>query len=296
MTDLAGVTSRPALAFSTTALAEITTASFEGCLVPLGVTAETFDARFRRENLDRAASRVLMDGDRPVAIALVARRGWTARVAAMGVVRADRGRGLGAHVLQEVVADLRRSAVRRLLLEVISTNQLAVRLYRRLGFRVRRTLVGYRRPAQSDRPWPADLAEADPAHVARRVAVHGEADLPWTMAAETMAAAVQPARGYALADEAFALVEPARTGGVVLRTLVVTRQARGRGCGRRMFEALAGGHPGQDLLVAADTPEDLVSGFLARTGFERTAIAQFEMELDLTSAADATPDESKERS
>ncbi|WP_406855245.1 GNAT family N-acetyltransferase [Alsobacter sp. KACC 23698] len=132
--------------------------------------------------------------------------------------------------------------------------------------------------------------------MARRVAEHGEADLPWTMAAETMAAAVSPARGYALADEAFALVEPARTGGVVLRTLVVARQARGRGLGRRMVEALAGILPGQDLLIAADTPEDLAPGFLARTGFERTAIAQFEMELDLSERVAAAFDEKKERS
>ncbi|WP_406855246.1 GNAT family N-acetyltransferase [Alsobacter sp. KACC 23698] len=142
MDENTGPTSRPALAYSTAALAEITTAAFEGYVVPLGFSAESFDARFRRETLDRTASRVLLDGDRPVAVVLVARRGWTARVAAMGVVRERRGRGLGADVLQDVVADLRRSCVRRLLLEVITSNEPALRLYRRLGFRDHRTLVG----------------------------------------------------------------------------------------------------------------------------------------------------------
>lgn len=279
----AGVTSHPALAFTTRTLAEIMTAAFEGYVVPLSVTAETFNARFRREHLDLAASRVLTEGEHPIAIILAARRGWTARIAAMGIIPAYRGRGLGALALSEVLANLRQSGDSRLVLEVIDTNEPAVRLYHRLGFRKRRRLVGYRRPAGAVGSLATvDLVDIDPLTVARRVAGDGMPDLPWIMAPETLAAAAAPARGIALVGEAFAIVEPApQSRDLVLRTLVVARQARKRGLGRQMIAALETAYPGQDLVLSANTPEDLVPDFLARMGFERTPISQFEMTIDL---------------
>ncbi len=49
-----GVASHPALAFTTSALAEIMTAAFKGYVVPQSVMAVTFNARSRREYLDLA--------------------------------------------------------------------------------------------------------------------------------------------------------------------------------------------------------------------------------------------------
>src|SRR5690242_16861317 len=95
----AGITSRPALALTTDALAEIMTACFEGYVVPMTMTGEAFNGRFRRENLDLQASRVFIEGERPVAIILVMRRGWTARIGAMGIVSEFRAKGLGRAAL-----------------------------------------------------------------------------------------------------------------------------------------------------------------------------------------------------
>lgn len=279
----AGVVSHPALTFTTTALAEIMTACFEGYVVPQAINGEMFNSRFRRESLDLRASRVFMESERPVALILVARRGWTARIAAMGIVPAHRAQGLGRVALGAVIGDLRRLGDRRLLLEVIATNEPAIRLYRSLGFATRRRLIGYRRPADAEAPSTvADLFEVDPLSVTRMVAQEGTADLPWFLASETLAAAAAPARGLSLAGEAFAIVEPApQPTTLALRTLVVNRNARGRGLGRAMIRALAAAHPGQDLLISANFPEELVPGFMARMGFERTPIGQFEMSLDL---------------
>ncbi len=279
----AGVVSHPALTFTTTALAEIMTACFQGYVVPMSIDGETFNARFRRESLDLRASRVFMEDQRPVALILVARRGRTARIAAMGIVPSHRAQGLGRAALGEVIGDLRRLGDRRLLLEVIDTNEPAVRLYRSLGFETLRRLIGYRRPAEAEKPSAVtDLTEVDPLSVARTVAKEGAADLPWFLAPETLAAAAAPARGLSLAGEAFAIVEPApQPSSLALRTLVVNRNARGRGLGRAMIRALAATHPGQDLLISANFPEELAPGFMARMGFERTPIGQLEMSLHL---------------
>jgi len=277
----AGVASHPALAFTTTALAEIMTACFEGYVVPQAINAEMFNARFRRETLDLRASRVFMEGERPVALVLVARRGWTARIAAMGIVPSQRAQGFGRAALGEVIDDLRGLGDRRLRLEVIDTNEPAIRLYRSLGFESRRRLIGYRRPADVGTPSAvADLIEVDPLSIARRAAEEGAADLPWFVAPETLAAAAAPARGLSLEGKAFAIVEPApQPASLALRTLFVNRDARGRGCGRAMISALAAAHPGQDLLISANFPEELAPGFMLSMGFERTPISRFEMDL-----------------
>ncbi|MBM6582524.1 GNAT family N-acetyltransferase [Microvirga sp. BT689] len=279
----AGVATHPALAFTTSALAEIMTACFEGYVVPQAINGEMFNARFRRETLDLRASRVFMEGGHPVALILVARRGWTARIAAMGIVPAYRARGLGRTALGEVIDDLRKLGDRRLLLEVIDTNEPALRLYRSLGFEVRRRLIGYRRPAAAGTPSAvADLVEVDPLSIARRLAAEGPADLPWFLAPETLAATAAPARGLCLEGRTFAIVEPApQPASLALRTLFVNRDARGRGLGRAMISALAAAHPEQDLLISANFPEELAPGFMACMGFERTPISQFEMDLDL---------------
>ncbi|NOH00696.1 MAG: hypothetical protein HND47_01320 [Chloroflexi bacterium] len=61
------------------------TRSFEGYLVPVHITDTAMHTMLRRDGVDLTASRVLMNDDEPVGLALIARRGWTSRVAAMGI-------------------------------------------------------------------------------------------------------------------------------------------------------------------------------------------------------------------
>ena len=58
----------------------------------------------------------------------------------LGIVPAARGRGLGTALLLQALAGFRRSGLQRGILEVTARNDAAVRLYRRLGFRCRKTL------------------------------------------------------------------------------------------------------------------------------------------------------------
>ncbi len=58
----------------------------------------------------------------------------------LGVVAAHRGRGLGTALLLKALDGFRRSGLGRAFLEATAQNSSAVQLYRRLGFRCRKTL------------------------------------------------------------------------------------------------------------------------------------------------------------
>jgi GNAT superfamily N-acetyltransferase len=58
----------------------------------------------------------------------------------LGVVPAHRGKGLGSMLLFKAMYGFRASGLGRVVLEVTAQNDAAVRLYRRLGFRRRKTI------------------------------------------------------------------------------------------------------------------------------------------------------------
>jgi hypothetical protein len=65
--------------------------------------------------------------------------GWGA-IQNLGVVAAHRGLGLGALLMQQALHGFRRARLPGAFLEVTAENSAAVRLYRRLGFRCRKTV------------------------------------------------------------------------------------------------------------------------------------------------------------
>ncbi len=58
----------------------------------------------------------------------------------IGIVRQHRGRGLGSALLLQALHGFRLAGLGRAFLEVTAENATAIRLYRRLGFRCRKTL------------------------------------------------------------------------------------------------------------------------------------------------------------
>ena len=280
--------SRPVADLTSAEVADAITRSFEGYLVPIRFTPQAYERRFRNEHLDPYASRVYVRDGAPIGVMLVSRRGWTRRVSAMGFVPEARGQGLGRRALSEVVAEARSQGERAVVLEVIEGNAPAVALYTRMGFRPLRRLVGYR--WQSSPELKLDtLTEIDPLEVARVACREGEENLPWMLAAETLAAAVPPVRAYCLKDclkdcledRAFALMGDPKAEHLTLNALVVPRAHRRQGWGSRMLNALAALHPGRPWLVSPVVPEDLASGFFTRPGWERNAISQWEMRLEI---------------
>ena len=272
--------SRPIADFTSAEVADTVTRSFEGYLVSIRFTPEAYERRFRNEHLDPYASRVYVRDGAPIGIMLIARRGWTRRVAAMGFVPEARGQGLGRRALGEVIAEARSQGERTVMLEVIDGNAPAMALYTKVGFRTLRRLVGYRWEPSSGAA-PDALTEIDPLEVARAVCREGEENLPWMLSAETFAGAVPPLRAYRLEDRAFALTGDPQAENLTLVALVVPRAHRRQGWGSRMLNALAALHPGRPWLVSPVVPEDLAPGFFARPGWGRNAISQWEMRLEL---------------
>jgi ribosomal protein S18 acetylase RimI-like enzyme len=275
------ITSRP--------LAEVTAAyaaaamehCFQGYIVPMRTTPESWERRFRGEHLDPFASRVYERDGQAVAVLFICRRGWTSRVGGMAVAPEARGAGLGRRVMQDAVAGARDRGDRALLLEVIEQNMPAVKLYKSLGFRMTRRLVGYRWEPEGVAAAGGELREIDPLELSRIVHHEGEPDLPWMLAAETLAAVTAPARAFALDESAYALVANPAAETLWLAALVVPQSRRGQGWGTRMLRALAAANPGKPWQAVAIVPENLAPRFFARAGWERQGISQYEMELRL---------------
>ena len=58
----------------------------------------------------------------------------------IGIVPEHRGLGLGRALVEKSLEGFRMAGIRRVVLEVTASNQLAVELYRSLGFRTTRTM------------------------------------------------------------------------------------------------------------------------------------------------------------
>ena len=79
------LTAVPATQFSSVQLTDILNACFEAYLVPVTQSVEGFVQRFSAEGMSLVDSRVWLAGDEPAAIAIVARRGSAARLAAFAL-------------------------------------------------------------------------------------------------------------------------------------------------------------------------------------------------------------------
>lgn len=281
MTDRAKLSAIPLAAVPLSAVdagtaAAAFNAAYENYVVPVSFTAEALQQRMRADSVDPASSTVYLDGDRPVGLLLVARRGRTSRIAAIGFAPALRGSGLGRRALEAAVSQAGERRDDRILLEVITSNAPAVALYRKLGFVVRRDLAGYRSPEGAS-PQDASLAEIDPDDARSMLAALSDDDLPWQLQPASFTAAAPTVKGLSLAGEAVALVDETAAGPRLL-TLAVDPAGRGRGLARRLLRAIAGRYPAGGISIVAVVPERTGTPVFASAGWTRTEIGQHEME------------------
>ncbi len=256
---------------------------FQGYVVPMRFTPEKYEARFRAENLDPSTSRLYYSNDALAAVAMIARRGWTSRLAAMAVAPDFRGRGLGKDVLKVALDEAALRKDRTMILEVYEQNPAAVSLYTSAGFRTIRKLVGYEflPPGAGDGASDLDrLCEIDPLIVARLIAGEGEPDLPWMLASETLAAATLPAQAFHLDDVAFVTVADPNAEKIVIRTLLVRKAYRGKGWGSRIVGALEALFADRPLTIPPLVPENIARGLFHRAGWQSLALNLLEMKIE----------------
>src|SRR5919107_4163747 len=290
-TNIEGISRRPVAECTAAQVADALTRSFEGYVVPVEVSARGYELRFRPENVDPFTSYVYFRETRPVAVVLVARRGWTSRIAAMAVAPEARGKGLGKHIMQAVIDEGVERGDRSVLLEVFEHNTPAVNLYQGLGFEPLRRLVGYRHDPGGVVPEVADtLSELDPLAFARVVASEGEPDLPWMLAAETLSGAVSPARAFHLDHRAYVLIGDPDARVLSLTALIVPRASRRHSWGTRLLQALFATHPDKAWAIPQIVPAELAPEFFARCGWELMDTNQLEMVLDLSSKSEDNED------
>jgi ribosomal protein S18 acetylase RimI-like enzyme len=151
--------------------------AFSDYLVPMRLDEEAFAGHVEINDIDLSASPVAFDGDRPVALALVAIRGDDAWIGGMGTVPSERRRGLGEAVLVAGLDAARERGCRTAWLEVIDRNDPAVRLYERLGFQRERDVIVWSLDGRDDASAPARTPTVDDAH--EWIAGHRPSREPW---------------------------------------------------------------------------------------------------------------------
>jgi ribosomal protein S18 acetylase RimI-like enzyme len=243
----------------------------------------------RYNGVDFANSRLVLREGEAVGVALIARRGWTSRLAAMAIVPGARRQGAGTWLMRELMAEARKRNERRMVLEVIEHSQAAVALYRGCGFSVRRRLLGFVRTGDSTGT-QTELAEVDIRKVAERVSRDGLADLPWQVSGESLAQLGPPARAYRLGDAYVVLTDPALPR-IQIRAVVVPPGQRRQGQATRLLRALMSTHTAKQWVVPALCPEE-VGPFFVQAGFVTEPLSQLQMERDLRPSPVAGPDPS----
>ncbi len=270
---------RPLSSHGLESAAKLLADGYADYFVPIPVSASALLQMARHDCVDLDSSRVLIDDGDPVGVALIARRGWTSRLAGMSIIPAGRGRGVGQAAVRELLRAARSRGERTMTLEVIQTNAPAVAAYEKTGFRRVRALVGFDLPVAPVGCEPEPAVEVDFRELARVIASEGTPDLPWQISAETIATLGPPHRAYRVRDAWIGLTFPA-TGPIAIRSLIVSRASRGRGQARAALEAAFARHPGQSWRAVAVCPEEY-AGIFPRLGFTPAALSQWQMVADL---------------
>jgi ribosomal protein S18 acetylase RimI-like enzyme len=253
---------------------------FEGYIIPVHVDRPSLAQMLGVDTIDLTASLIGRAGGDTVALALVARRGWTCRLAAMAVAPNLRRLGVGHSLVNLLLTQACGRGDREFVLECIEQNPAGLRLYENAGFAKVRRLVGY----VADAIEPASnqsIKEIDLAEVGSFVAIHCLQNLPWQISAQTIAAMSPPNKAFQLVDSIIAITDPnAET--LTIRAIVTKPESRRRGSATRLIRALSALFPGRKWRIPAVCPEEIPEAFFAKLGFRRGEISQWQMRSDLT--------------
>lgn len=276
------VLARPASKYPVAELVSILNQGFEEYFIPIHFTDSLFLNMLRKDGIDLSVSRVLLANQKPSGIALIAprRARRVSRLAAMGIAKETRGKGAGSWFMKELIAEACHRGDREMVLEVIEQNEPAVKLYQKYGFRSLRRLVGYIHKGQeADEGQKGHLKEIKLPEMGRLISQYGLSDLPWQLSEESVTQ-MNP-HPHAYRDErAYILISNPEAEHVVIWSLLVEPEARGRGLGTGLLKRVIAHWPGKTWHIPALCPEEFGSVF-ANAGFERETLSQWQMKVSL---------------
>jgi len=252
---------------------------FADYFVPIAPTSTVLLQMARADSVDLTLSRVIVRDGMPVGAALIARRGWTCRLAGMAIVTEARRTGSGRAAVTQLLAEAKARGDRTMVLEVIEQNEPAVKLYEASGFQKIRRLVGLAGPGVAEAMVPAGLTEVDLREMAEVTTHDGLADLPWQLSGETLAQLTPPNVAYRLNGSWVALSNPAGPL-MAIRGLVTEHAVQGQGRAAALLRAVMAKFPGKQWQMPAIWPEEL-SEVLAGAGLTRSVLSQWQMERSL---------------
>lgn len=214
-----------------------------------------------------------VDGD-PIGFGMVARQGWSNRLAVMGIAKPFRGQGVGKWLLGQLLDAAQKRGDHRFVLEAFEQNEPAVRLYEKTGFRVMHRLMGYRAADVVGEVDPA-LEEIDPVQMGTIVSLHAPADTPWQLSGAQIARIGPPSRAFRLGNAHIAISDPNSPTVRVLAMFVPPAHQR-HGEGSRLWRALTGRYPHTNWFMPPIWPE-AYGGFWLKHGFAQEKLNQFQM-------------------
>jgi ribosomal protein S18 acetylase RimI-like enzyme len=262
-------------AFGLAAGAEVLQRGFSDYFVPITVSLDGLLQSARVDSVDLAASRVIRQGDAGVGVALIARRGWTSRLAGMSIVPEARRQGVGRQAMAKLLAEARERGDRRMVFEVIEQNAPAVRLYEACGFYRVRRLVGHLGKGAGDPAAAVRLEEGDLREMGAVITANRSLDVPWQLSGETVAQLNPPSVAYRL-DGVWIALANVTAPQVAIRA--VACESRGPEAGRMatLLRAVMAKFPGREWRMSALWPEDWSEGF-ALAGLARSSLSQWQM-------------------
>lgn len=269
---------KPASDYSLPDLVEILNRGFENYFVPIAFNVNTFLNMVRKDGTDLTSSRVLLVDGNSAGIALIARRGWTSRLAAMGIAKEVRGVGAGSWFMDQLIREACERNEREMVLEVIEQNEPAVRLYEKHGFEIVRRLVSYiRRDAAEDAVH--ELSEIDLREAGRLISQYGLRDLPWQLSGESIAQLNPPVRALR-GGQVYMVISNPEENDIVIWSLLTEPNVSGNGLALGMLKSVMAAYPGKTWHVPALWPEELGKVY-EHAGFVREELSQWQMKLTL---------------
>jgi ribosomal protein S18 acetylase RimI-like enzyme len=269
---------KPASEFSIPQIAELLTRGFEGYLVPINISVPVLLTMIRRDGIDLNETRILHKDGEPIGVALIARRGWSSRLAAMGIVSTARKGGAGTWAMEQLIEEARARGDQEMLLEVITQNTAGVKLYEKVGFKKIRKLLGYK--LENPQIESADeLQEIDIQEAAKMVTAHGLKDLPWQISGISIAQHTPPSRAFGL-NGAYCVISNPQVEHVSISSVLVPAGLGESGPGVTLIRALFARFPDKTWHVSPIHPEEMAPLF-EELGMQREDLSQWQMSLKL---------------